>query len=526
MKNNNKVYLVGGGIASLSAAFFLLKDGKMAGKDIIIFENSKKIGGSLDGEKKLNEDFYIIRGHRLMEESVYEATFNLLSQLPSLENPQQNLKEEVLDFNQKVKIFAKARFILRGVIVDAYSLSLSGRDRLNLLYLLFKTEKSIQTLRINEYFSVDFFKSNFWLEFCTIFAFQPWHSLIEFRRYILNIFHLIDFLDTLSCGVSTPYCQYDSIIVPLMDYLKKRQVNFKKNCLVEDLDFIKDGKASRVKKIYYQEQKIKKEIVLNFEDAVIVTLGSMTANSSFGSHEKAPELKKDLPSPAWSFWEKISQKQTDFGNPTVFNDHINRSKWESFSITFNNPLFFDLMEKLTGNKAGTDGGSTFKNSNWNLSITLPYQPHFKNQPKNLQVCWGYGMTPDVKGNFVKKKMSECSGEDILAELCGHLKFEKYQKQIQASAICIPYMMPYITSQFSLRKKGDRPLVIPKSVKNLAFIGQFCEVPNGIVFTIEYSIRSAQIAVYSLLNIKKKIPPIYKGYYNLKNIYKAIKTVFR
>ncbi len=171
------------------------------------------------------------------------------------------------------------------------------------------------------------------------------------------------------------------------------------------MDFVEDANKNRIEKIYYQERKIKKGIILNSNDVVIVTLGSMTANSSFGSHKKAPELKRYLPSPAWSFWEKIAKGQSDFGSLEIFNNHINRSKWESFSITFNTPLFFDLMEKLTGNKAGTDGGSTFKNSNWKLSITLPHQPHFKNQPKNLQVCWGYGMAPSVKGNFVEKKMS-------------------------------------------------------------------------------------------------------------------------
>ena len=223
---NKKFYLIGGGIASLSAAFFLIKDGEIKGENITIFENSKKMGGSMDGERKLNKDFYIIQGHRLMGDRVYETTFNLLSQLPSLENFHHNVEEDILKFNEEVKIFAKARLILRGTIVEAHSLGLSWRDRFNLLRLLLKTEKSIQTFRINEYFSVDFFKTNFWLEFSTVFAFQPWHSLIEFRRYILNFFHLLNFLDTLGCGLSTPYCQHDSIVVPLINYLKKFQVNF------------------------------------------------------------------------------------------------------------------------------------------------------------------------------------------------------------------------------------------------------------------------------------------------------------
>lgn len=161
-----------------------------------------------------------------------------------------------------------------------------------------------------------------------------------------------------------------------------------------------------------------------------------------------------------------------------------------------------------------------------MSITLPHQPHFLEQPENLTVCWGYCLRPDCKGNFVHKKMSDCNGEEILDELIGHLGFEKKKQEIIKSANCIPCILPYITSQFSPRSQGDRPQVVPTGSKNFAFLGQFCEIPDDIVFTVEYSIRSAQIAVYSLLNLNKKIEPIYKGHHYPRNIYKAIKTLFR
>ncbi len=184
------------------------------------------------------------------------------------------------------------------------------------------------------------------------------------------------------------------------------------------------------------------------------------------------------------------------------------------------------MEKLTKNKAGSGGGSTLKDSHWLLSIALPHQPHFLNQPKNVNVAWGYALFPDQKGNFIKKKMSECSGEEILIELCSHLGFQKYLPKILKNTICVPCLLPYIASQFSPRKKGDRPKIIPRAYSNLACIGQYCEIPNEIVFTLEYSIRSAQIAVYSLLNLKRKIPPIYKGYRHPKAIYNVIKAILR
>lgn len=252
----------------------------------------------------------------------------------------------------------------------------------------------------------------------------------------------------------------------------------------------------------------------------------MTTQASFGSMKSAPKLKTERNCVAWDLWENIAKIHTDFGKPKVFDDHAKESKWESFTITFKNRTFFDMMEKLTGNREGTGGGTTIKGSNWLMSLTIPHQPHFLGQPENQTVCWGYCLRPNEKGNFVKKKMSKCNGEEILNELISHLGFDKKRAEIIESAICIPCILPYITSQFSPRSKGDRPQVVPTSSTNFAFLGQFVEIPDDIVFTVEYSIRSAQIAVYSLLGLKKRIEPIYKGHHYPKNIYKAIKTLFR
>lgn len=80
-----------------------------------------------------------------------------------------------------------------------------------------------------------------------------------------------------------------------------------------------------------------------------------------------------------------------------------------------------------------------------------------------------------------------------------------------TAICIPCpcMMPYITSQFLPRSSGDRSERIPEGAKKLAFIGQYCEMPDDVVFTVEYSVRSAQTAIHSLLGLEKA-PPYIRG----------------
>lgn len=164
---------------------------------------------------------------------------------------------------------------------------------------------------------------------------------------------------------------------------------------------------------------------------------------------------------------------------------------------------------------------TFADSPWLASIVVPYQPHFIGQPADVGVFWGYGLSVDRLGTFVKKPMAACTGREIMTEVMGHLRLtEEAQQWILETATCIPCMMPFITSQFLPSEKGDRPDVIPEGSGNLAFVGQFCELPDDVVFTVEYSVRSAQTAVYRLLGLKRGPPPVYKGTFDPRVLYET------
>ncbi len=182
------------------------------------------------------------------------------------------------------------------------------------------------------------------------------------------------------------------------------------------------------------------------------------------------------------------------------------------------------MQAFTGNRAGTGGLVTFKDSRWLVSVVLAHQPHFAGQPEGVQVFWGYALHPDRIGDFVAKPMSDCTGEEILRELCGHLNFD--QTEVFSKATCIPCRMPYITSMFMPRAKSDRPLPVPKTSKNLAFISQFVEVPEDVVFTVEYSVRAAQMAVYELLDVKREVPPVHRHDKSLKVMVDAVIKAFK
>ena len=176
------------------------------------------------------------------------------------------------------------------------------------------------------------------------------------------------------------------------------------------------------------------------------------------------------------------------------------------------PLFFNLYEQFTGNKPGQANMVTFTDSNWHSSVLVPPHPHFRNQPKNIYLWAACGLKPFEKGNFVNKTMAECNGEEMMTEICNHFGFTKELPQILKTSTCIPQMMPYEMAHFLPRKRSDRPPVVPEGSTNLAFMGQFVE-SEECVMLIESSIRCGQIAVYSLLNVDKKVPPVYSAVNN-------------
>ncbi|MDO8260125.1 MAG: oleate hydratase, partial [Candidatus Magasanikbacteria bacterium] len=173
---NQKAYFVGGGIASLAGAAYLIRDANFLGKNIYIFESSQKLGGSLDAQNRPASEGYVMRGVRMFEEKAFSSTFDLMSFIPSLENPEKTIREIFVDFNTKNKTYSKSRLVVKGQSVDSGPLGLCLRDRLSLIKLIITKESSLGIESLEDYFTPSFFKSNFWFEFCTAFAFLPWHS--------------------------------------------------------------------------------------------------------------------------------------------------------------------------------------------------------------------------------------------------------------------------------------------------------------------------------------------------------------
>lgn len=521
----SKYYFVGSGIASLAGAAYLIRDGHVAGHDIVIFEEANEFGGALDahGDSKTG---YFMSGSRMFEHK-YNCTADLMSFIPSTSDPTISVNEETDRAELESRWHNKARLVDRhGKITEFHSIGFGERDRVDLLVLMATPEALLDNKRITDCLHDHFFETNFWFEWCTIFAFERWHSAIEFKRYLLRFLHHFSTIDTQVGVYRTRYSQYDSIAVPLVKWLRGNGVEMRFDTVVNDVGFAAYGDDITVVSLSFIESGLPKTIAFGINDVAFVTIGSMTADKTFGSMTTVPGIDRSKASGAWRLWEKIAQGRPQFGNPSVFDGHIEESVWESFTVTVSDPIFFRLMKEFSGSDAGKGGLITFKDSSWLITISIYHQPYFPTQPLDVSVWWGYGLFHDRVGDYVKKTMAECTGAEILEEVLGHLHFHEHQKAIIAASTVIPCMMPYITSQFLVRKAGDRPDVIPKGSTNLAFLGQYAELPDDVVFTVEYSIRSAQIAVYTLLKIDKKPNPIYKGAHDPRVLLDAFVTMHR
>ena len=523
MSKEFNAYLLGGGIGSLAAAAFMIRDGRLPGKNIFILEAKSLLGGSLDAYGNPVEG-YSMRGGRMLTTDNYECTWDLYKSIPSLGSPDKTVFDETVEFNKQHKSNSMARLVdSRRAKVPVSSMGFSMQNRRELLELSLADEDKLSASCITDWLSPEFFETEFWYMWATTFAFQPWHSAVEFKRYLHRFMLEFSRIETLAGVKRTIYNQHDSLVRPLQSWLAAQNVNFLIDCRVTDLERNIETDKLVVTGIHYQQDGECKNIALKDGDLVFLQNGSMTDASSLGSMTSAPQRLTKQDCTSWSLWEKLAAERPDFGNPSAFNTSIAESCWESFTVTLKNSAFFDQVTEFSDNQPGTGGLITFKDSNWLMSIVLAYQPHFANQPADVQVFWGYALFPDRVGDFVPKPMSECNGEEILQELCGHLRFDL---DILASANCIPCRMPYITSMFMPRLCTDRPLPIPRSSKNLAFISQFVEIPDDVVFTVEYSVRAAQIAVYEFLNIDRQIPPVTPHDKSLRVQFEALVKAFK
>jgi oleate hydratase len=512
--------MVGGGIASLAAAVLLVRDGKVAGERITILERRRTAGGSLDGAGDA-ESGYLTRGGRMFEPN-FVCTLNLLSTIPAPDDPAVSIRDDILAFNHMVPSWSECRLVRGGrKVEDRLSLGLGAEEIVALNILLLKPEGQLEGRAIQDWFAPGFFDSNFWIMWSTMFSFQPWHSLAELQRYMRRFLHLFPGLTRIAGILRTRYNQYDSIVAPILNWLFDRGVELRTNSTVTDVTISGNRTDRRITELHLSSGEV---ITVAPEDRAYLTLGSMT-DSTVTGHQNTPPPAADGPSPSFNLWQKLAAHHQGLGRPEIFTGQTAQTSWTSFTVTLASQAFVTFMENFSGNRTGTGGVVTFADSGWLMSIVMLHQPHFRGQPPGRPVFWGYGLRSDRMGDMVRKPMAQATGGEILDELAHHLNLNLGQcVDFFDGAQVIPCRMPYITSQFMPRRMGDRPPVIPRGAQNFAIIGQFCEIPRDCVFTVEYSVRSAWVAVHGLTGKVTPPPPIVRSDRDPRALLRATKEL--
>ena len=535
---NKSAYIVGTGLASLAAGVFLIRDAQMPGDHVHFLERDPRAGGACDGWDYPALGF-TMRGGREMDNH-FECMWDLFRSIPSIEDENVSVLDYYYWLNKEDPNYSLCR-VTENQGQDAHTdnkFGLSRKGAMEIADLFLKPDKDLYGKRIDEVFDDEVLNSNFWLYWRTMFAFENWHSALEMARYIRRFVHHIGGLPNLSALRFTRYNQYESMILPLVNWLTAHGAQFHFDTEVVNVLFdtrhIEPGaqgeKPQKVATaiIARAQDGTDKTIQLTENDLVFITNGSCVACSTFGSQTEPAAFDPTIkPGDCWDMWRKIAAQDPSFGKPDVFCTNPEQTNWMSATVTTLDGEIPPYIEKITrrdpfSGHTVTGGIVTARDSGWLLSWTINRQPQFRAQPDGTLTVWVYSLFTDKPGDFIKKPMRDCTGIEICEEWLYHLgvPVEKIPELAENHANTVPCMMPYITAFFMPRNDTDRPQVVPANAKNFAFIGQFAETPRDTIFTTEYSIRTGMEAVYTLLGVDRAVPEVWGSVFDVRCLLNA------
>ncbi len=526
--DGKSAYIVGSGLAALTAACYLVRDGQMKGEHVHILEKEQLAGGACDGWKFENVG-YVMRGGREMDNH-FEVMWDLFRSIPSIETEGVSVLDEYYWLNKADPNYSLCRATVnRGE--DAHTdgkFDISDKGAMEIMKLFFTPNEELQNKRITDVFDDEVLNSNFWLYWRTMFAFENWHSALEMKLYIQRFIHHIGGLPDFKALRFTKYNQYESMILPMVKYLESFGVQFHFGVKVVNVEFDCTPERKQATRIDVIRDGNEESIDLTENDLVFITNGGCVENSAIGSQNTpAPynyEIKKGG---GWDMWKKIAAQDPSFGHPDKFCSDPEQTNWMSATVTTLDQRIIPYIKNICkrdpfSGKVVTGGIVTAKDSSWLLSWTINRQPQFRSQPKDQCLVWVYALFSDKIGDYVKKPMRDCTGKEICMEWLYHIGVPENEIEDLAehSANTVPCMMPYITAFFMPREYGDRPDVVPQSAVNFAFLGQFAETKRDTIFTTEYSMRTGMEAVYTLLNIDRGVPEVWGSVYDIRALLDA------
>ena len=559
-----KAIMIGAGIANMAAAVYLIQEGGWNGDQITFYsldDHGSNDGSTTEAAKDdywnknhpmENQKGYIARGGRMLNYRTYVDLMDLLDRIPSATEQGMTAAQDTREFDAAHPTYDKARLLEGGKgIVNGSHLGLNNTSRKLLTKLIMmpdSREEELDNVTIAEYFKDDpeFFETNFWFMWETTFAFRTQSSAQELRRYMHQMIYEFTQIEHLVGVNRTRYNQFESIMLPLINYLKDQGCKIVLNRLVTDWEFKETPMQDEITvtglRMLNTDTNQEEFVEVDEDTAVIFTNGSITDSASLGDFDTPAPENPDYGA-ASSLWKKATQRFYNLGNPDKFFADRDASEWVSFTLTTKDHLLLEEITRITTQEPGNALNSFISTvpvtplhqKDVTMSIVVHHQPHFTTQKPNETVLWGYFLYPRRKGEFVDKPYIEMTGREMVKELIGQLakvdpgpiNIETKEKAIMKSVVnCIPVYMPYASALFNNRAKSDRPKVIPKHSTNLAFTGEFVEQPYQMIFTEQSAVRSGEIAAFHFAGVPmSRLVPTPRYDKDIKTLLKAAKKLF-
>ena len=411
----HNAYILGSDFTSLVTACYLLRDGSLKGEHIHIID-------SVDALHHYEPYLSFVD-----DRSFY--LWDILRSIPSIETEGLTVLDEMTYLNHDAPMKSLNK------------MHLTDQQISELVHFFFTSDEQLEGKQIKDVFSQDFMESDFYYYWHALF---PVNDAYSFKVTLHRYMHILS-----SQGMISPkYCMYDSVMVPIIEYLDAHHVVFHFNTEVTHIE-IEDNEAT-----------------------------AFTIKSE-GMEETIGLTKQDL------LFIHTSQNKDSMVHAVITTQD------EKIIHYLRNILQKDPLsgEDITG------GVIPINESAWELNWTIPRQPYYKNQKENECVILLHGLHPEKTGDYVEKSMLESKGYEICAEWLYHLGIpqDKINELSLMSASTVPYT--HTSTHCEAHTNG----------LNYAYIGEGVSLPYEYPGSLDYLVHTAMNAVYHLLHITRSIP---------------------
>lgn len=516
-KNLNRaknVYVSGNSIASLAVAAYLIKDGNYSGKSIHIFGIPAAVPseeyGSLgicaremlrDIEARTDDDFSV---DTMLDNIGYAAS-------PEV---------KVIDADGNV----------RGLAIKPDKAMLKALSR------TMKKLASADAKELNELSVVECFGETEGFVDSDLFAFIEMTFGIRADNKVSEFLARVEQLATYAPNAGlydTLYYDF-SILSSLEEYLEENGVDLHRSAEITGIE----AADNRVNAVHIIDDGTKMTIYLNKEDVVVLDTGSVFDGVSEGSINATAPILENAPQ-SMELWVDAAAKDDSFGLPELILSDVPASM--EFSVVDDDGYLLKKICKKLGEEPDNGISVLFEASNWRMKMSSePYSfvpiasqdeaeiystvgdalkmaadsdetditPEdieaagiINAKPEPQPVIYVKGVYAGSEGNYINKPMRECTGIELLYELCCHLEMlEEWEEIVDRIKVVMVNCLPYKTA--TLRKVPAYAVPELHPCDNCMLTSDFITVdaPTG---TIEQQIQCARKAAYAILGKKEK-----------------------